>query len=518
MSVLETAPPRVSGSPAPPPTGAEHLERLRDERRVFIEGELVEDVTEHPSMRNAVRSIAGLYDALHDPELRDVLCVEADAGPPRLTHRAFRASRSREDLLATRDAIAAWSRLSYGWMGRTPDYKASLTTTLGPNASFYGPFADNARRWYERAQQELPFLGHAVANPPIDKHLKPHEIADVPVRIVRENDAGIFVSGAKVVATSAAMATHCFVGQTPNTASEDPAQAVMFIVPIGAPGVRLICRSSYEHSAARHGSPFDYPLSSRFDENDAILTFEDVFVPWEDVLIHRDPQRVRAFFPSSGFVNGFLFHGCTRFAVKLDFFAGLFAKVLECVGGMGHRSRRAMLGEVIAMRHTFWSLSNAMASCPDAWSDGAVLPNKEAALAHCVMGPDAYVRLVDIIQKTVASGLIYLPSCAADLEHPEIAPLLEKYVRGSEGIGHVERIKLMKLMWDAIGSEFAGRHALYERSYAGGWECTRLMVANEAIGSGRAGAMTGLVDRCLSDYDASGWAADPWRDASTGGA
>lgn len=512
LSPAGIAPCEPKPEPTLPPTGAQHMDRLRDERRVFIDGARIRDITEHESMRNAVRSIARLYDALHDPSTKGTLCAPADTGPSALTHRAFRAARSREDLVATRDAIACWSRLTYGWMGRTPDYKASLTTTFGANAEFYGPFAENATRWYAKAQHELPYLAHAIANPPIDRHLPPAEIADIPVRVVRETDAGIFVSGAKVVATGAAMATHCFIGQTPNTASDDDAQATSFIVPIANPGLTLICRSSYEQVAARNGSPFDRPLSARFDENDAILTLDDAFIPWEDVLIHRDPERVRRFFPDSGFVNGFLFHGCTRLAVKLDFLCGLFARALQCTGGIEQRSKRALLGEMIALRHTFWSLSNAMASCPEPWAGGAVLPNKEAALAYCVLGPDSYPRLIDIVQKTIASGLIYLPSSAADLEHPETAALLERYVRGSGGIGHRPRIKVLKLLWDAIGSEFAGRHALYEQNYAGGWECIRLMVAGEATSTGRLRAMDELVDQCLADYNESGWTHAAWTD------
>jgi len=503
---------RTDAAPAAagPPTGAEHLARLRDERCVHIDGERVTDVTTHPSMRNAARSIARLYDALHEPGRAELLTCPTDTGSGTRTHRFFRVARDRGDLMASRDAIAEWARLTYGWMGRTPDYKASLTATFGANAGFYGPFADNARRWYRRAQEELPFLGHAIANPPVDRHLPVEEIADVPVRVVRETDAGIVVSGAKVVATSAAIATHCFVGQTPNTVSDDPAQAVAFVVPIAAPGLRLICRPSYERAASRHGTPFDHPLSARFDENDAILVLDEVLVPWEDVLIHRDPERVKAFFPRSGFVNGFLFHGCTRLAVKLDFLAGLLARTLRCTGGLGLRGKRAMLGEVVALRHAVWSLASAMAADPDPWTDGAVLPQKQAALAYCVLAPDAYPRVRDIVQRIVASGLIYLPSSAAELEDPDVGPLLARYVRGSDGVGHRERIKTLKLLWDAVGSEFGARHELYERNYAGGWEDIRLMVAGEAQATGRLEAMEALVERCLEDYDERGWTGGTW--------
>jgi len=131
-----------------PFTGDEYLESLRDGREIWIYGQKVKDVTTHPAFRNSARSIAKLYDALHSGKMKDVLTTETDTGSGGHTHRFFRYARSREDLFAQRDAIAAWSRMTYGWMGRTPDYKASFTNTLGANAEFYGKLASNARAWY----------------------------------------------------------------------------------------------------------------------------------------------------------------------------------------------------------------------------------------------------------------------------------------------------------------------------------------------------------------------------------
>jgi 4-hydroxyphenylacetate 3-monooxygenase len=502
-------PPRTA-----PMTGNEYRASLRDAREVWLDGKRVDDVTEHPAFRNAVHSIARLYDELHEPTAGDVLTCPTESHPSARTLRTFRVARSSEDLVATQQAIAHWARMTYGWMGRTPDYKASLTNTFGGNPDYYGPFAENARAWYQRAQARVPFLSHALANPPIDRHRPVEETRDVCVHVVGETDEGIVVSGAKVVATSAAITNYCFIGQTPATASDDPDLAVAFILPIDTDGVRIVCRASYELAAWRQGSPFDYPLSSRFDENDAIVILDRVLVPWENVLMHRDPVRVRSFFPESGFLNAFLFHGCTRLAVKLDFLSGLLARALRATGGDAARGKRALLGEAIAWSNNFWSLSHAMARVPEPWHDGAVLPNRDAALAYCVLAPDAYPRVKDIIERSVASGLIYLPSSAAELENPATAPLLARYVRGSHGMDHVERIKVMKLLWDAVGSEFGGRHELYERNYAGGWECIRLMVAGDAQRTGRARAMDDLVDRCLAEYDESGWTDGPWTHGS----
>ncbi|HEX5998017.1 MAG TPA: 4-hydroxyphenylacetate 3-hydroxylase N-terminal domain-containing protein [Hyphomicrobiaceae bacterium] len=493
-----------------PFTGEEYLASLRDGREVYINGERIADVTAHPSMRNSVRSLARLYDALHDPARKDRLTSPTDTGSGGYTHKYFRVARSSADLVAQQGAIADWARMSYGWMGRTADYKAALMNTLGANADWYGQFAGNARAWHKRAQEAVLFMNHAIVNPPIDRHKPAEAVKDVFVHITKETDAGITVSGAKVVATSSALTHYNFLAQGSATVTEDPSMSVMFIVPMNAPGLKMICRVSYEETANRTGHPFDYPLSSRFDENDAILILDNVFIPWEDVLVLRDAAKILSFHPASGFMHGYCFQGCTRLAVKLDFLAGLLAKALRCTGGDAFRGNQSLLGEVIAIRHQFWAFSNAMALDPMPWTNGAVLPNLEAALCYRTFMSEAYPRVIDIVRRTLASGLIYLPSSAKDFANPAIDGYLKQYVRGSNGIGHVERIKILKLLWDATGSEFGGRHALYELNYAGAPEEVRLQVLKGAERGGILREMEALVDTCMSDYDETGWTGETW--------
>ena len=508
---IEVAPEdRIPAGRARPFTGAEYIESLKDGREVYIDGERVADVTAHPAFRNSVRSLARLYDALHDPQTKDVLTAPTDTGSGGFTHKYFRVARSRDELVAQQRAIAEWARLSYGWMGRTPDYKASLMNTLGANAEYYGQFAANARSWYRRAQENVLFMNHAIVNPPVDRGRPTSEVKDVYVTIQRESDAGVVVSGAKVVATAAAITHYNFLGQNAATATSDPDLAIMFILPMDAPGVKLICRNSYERIANTLGSPYDYPLSSRFDENDAIFVLDNVLIPWENVLVHRDPEKILSFYPRSGFLNGFCFQGCTRFAVKLDFICGLVAKALHATGGDEFRGNQALLGEIVSWRNLFWSLSNAMATNPQPWVGDALLPNLEAGLSYRVFAPDAYSKIKEIIDKIVASALIYLPSSVKDFANPAIDPYLERYVRGSNGIGYKERIKIMKLLWDAVGTEFGGRHELYERNYAGNHEDIRIQALIGARRNGTMDQMTALVDQCMAEYDEHGWTGDTW--------
>ncbi len=114
-----------------PLTGEEYLKSLQDGREIYIYGERVKDVTTHPAFRNAAASVGQLYDALHKPEMQDKLCWSTDTGSGGYTHKFFRVAKSADDLRQQRDAIAEWSRLSYGWMGRTPDYKAAFGSALG---------------------------------------------------------------------------------------------------------------------------------------------------------------------------------------------------------------------------------------------------------------------------------------------------------------------------------------------------------------------------------------------------
>lgn len=486
-----------------PMTGEEYIESLRDGREVFIYGDKVTDVTTHPAFRNSVRVTARLYDSLHDPAKRDVVTAPTDTGNGGYTHPFYRTPRSQADLYKDRDAIAEWARMTYGWMGRSPDYKAAFLGTLGANSDFYAPFAGSARRWYTESQEKVLYWNHAIINPPVDRDRPPDEVRDVFMHVEEERDDGLIVSGAKVVATGSAITHYNFIAHY-GLPIKKREFALVCTVPMGVPGMKLICRQSYAASAT---SPFDYPLSSRFDENDTIFILDKVKIPWENVFIFGDSEKASTFFPGSGFLHRFTFHGVTRLAVKLDFIAGLLLKGVEATGVKDFRGIQSRVGEVIGWRNMFWALSDAMAAQPDEWIDGAVLPHLDYGLAYRWFMTIGYPRVREIIMQDLGSALIYLPSHTDDFKSPEIRPYLDQYVRGSGGVEAVERVKLMKLIWDSIGSEFGGRHELYERNYSGNHENVRAEILFAARQSGLTDAMTGFAEQCMAEYDLDGWTA-----------
>ena len=487
-------------------TGSGYLASLDDGRNVYLFGERVRDIANHPAFRNAARSIARLYDALHDPAAD--LTTQDRHGIR--THRFFTSSYSAAELVAARDAIARWSRLSYGFMGRTPDYKAAFMATLGSNPDFYAPYDGNARAWYRRYASKALFLNHVLINPPVDRNKPVHEIADVFVHVVRETDGGAIISGAKMLATSSALTHATFVAQNSAVsleAGKAEDYALVFIAPMETPGTKLLCRRSYEQDAH---SPFDHPLSSRFDENDAVLIFDEAFIPWENFLVYRDVTRANSFYPASGFFNRFNLQAGTRLAVKLDFMTGLLARGLQINGTDGFRGVQAALGQVVAWRSLLWGLTTAMAMDPQPGAGGTVVPKLDYAAALRIFATASWPAVKSIFEEVLGGAPIVAPSGREDLLSLELRPLIDRFYRGT-GASAEDRVKLYKLVWDAIGTEFGGRHELYERNYAGNNEQIRVDALNFARRSGALDDCLRLVDQCLGDYDVNGWTSPTWR-------
>jgi 4-hydroxyphenylacetate 3-monooxygenase len=433
--------------------------------------------------------------------------VPTDTGNGGMTQGYFKAPKNIEESIAGRDAIAEWARIGYGWMGRSPDYKAAFLGTLGGNAEFYAPFEANAKRWYTFCQERVPFVNHAIIHPPVDRDKPPDQVADVCVHLEKETDAGIYVSGAKVVATGSVLTNYTFIAHHGLSPLNDKKFALVFMVPTNAPGVKFLCRTSYEMTAAVMSSPFDQPLSSRLDENDAVFIMDNVFVPWENVFVFGDVEKANNFFPRTGFLPRFVVHGCTRLAVKLDFIAGLLLKAVEASGTKDYRGVQANVGEVIAWRNMFWALTEAMVRDPRPWKGPYLLPNPDPGSAYQILATIAYTKIKYLIEQTVASGLIYLNSHARDFANPAIRPYIDRYMRGSNGYTAEQRIKLMKLLWDCIGTEFGARHELYEINYGGSTEEIRRYALFGAMANGNAAKFKGFAEQCMAEYDLDGWTA-----------
>ncbi|MFD7614376.1 4-hydroxyphenylacetate 3-hydroxylase family protein [Streptomyces sp. NPDC059828] len=451
-------------------SGHEYLESLRDGRAVWLDGEQVKDVTEHPAFRNTARSIAHLYDMARDPELRDVLTVRHE-GQDRSVLRAYHVPRTQSELVERRKAFKTWSEASFGFLGRSPDYMAAgiagfvSTPEIFKGEGFDG--RDNLAAYHRRMVEGDLYQSFTITNPQIDrtKAASEQEEDDLYVRVVKERDDGIVVRGAKMIGTGAVFGDEIIVGTIEPLAPQDAQYALCFSIPLSTPGLKFISRTSYEAQAR---SVFDNPLSARFDENDALLVCDDVFVPWERVLTYRDVDTTFRMWWFTPAYNNFVHQAATRFWTKLEFLTGLAILITRANNTYGLPPVQMQIGRLIGWLNIAKSMVLAAeTTCERVAGEGsAVHINRQIASAHRAMAGDLYPKVLAEIKMLAGGGLIQLPASGYDLRHPELGPLVAKYVR-SPGTPAEQRIKLLKLAWDALGSEFAARHEQYERFYHG---------------------------------------------------
>ena len=231
-------------------TGDAYLASLDDGREVWFNGERIRNVTNHPAFRNAARNTARVYDALHDSALKDKLLLTDRFGIT--THKFFAPSYSSKELAEAREAIVIWQRINYGWLGRTPDYKASFMAQLAEGHSFYEPYAENALNWYKKYAAKCLFLNHVLIDPPMDRSKARIDVREVYLSVDKDDDKGIYVSGAKMVATASALTHVTFVAVNSGTAARmetdrDEEMALVFITDMNAKGVKLISRPSVDN-------------------------------------------------------------------------------------------------------------------------------------------------------------------------------------------------------------------------------------------------------------------------------
>ena len=451
-------------------TGAAHLASLRDGRAVYIDGERVEDVTAHPAFRNAVASAGALYDYQARPENIERMTFVRDGGASEgyaRINRCWQLPRSYEDLVARRRALSEWAALSCGFLGRAPDHVASslLGQIIGIEVfRRHGQArADALVDYFDYASRHDLYLSYVIINPQADRNKAwGEQEEDLVARLVDEDGAGITVRGAKMLGTAVIMANEVLVANLQPLRPGEENLAISFAVPVATPGLKVLSRKSFEAAAP---SRADNPLAARFDENDALIWFEDVKVPWERVFVYRDTDMCRAQFHDTlghTFQN---YQAQIRLAAKTKFLVGLAHRIAETIGTAAMPPVRETLGRLAAQAAMVDGLVWGMEA--KGHREGAYfVPDKHLMYAAQVLTQDLYPTLIDTVRGLAGGALIMLPSSERDWHNPELAAIIEKTQR-SPASGSKERVDFLKLAWDALGSEFAGRHTQYEMFYAG---------------------------------------------------
>ena len=444
-------------------TGQEYRESLRDGRTVYVNGERLKDVTIYPPFQGIIDTMAGLYDLQHNPTHQSLLTYPSPTtGEP--VSLSFLLAETGEDVECRWRAEEFRAEATFGLMGRLPDFMNALVTDAAAAHTFLGQresrFGQNVLRYYEQCRDNDWCLTHTLVDPQIDRSRGPAEQADpeAALHFVRETDRGIIVRGARMLSTLAPFSNELWVGPFyPRKRGEEP-YTLCFAVPMDTPGLKFICRESYDSGR----SAFDRPLSSRFDEEDALAVFDDVLVPWERVFINGDIEASNYIL---GRAPGYaLLQATVRGTVKLRFMAGLACHVAEAIGRTAAPHVQAQLGELVANVELANGLVRASAQdVVTSRREGASLRALAATL--WVFIPQAQVRAAEVIRQLSGSGLILTPT-ERDFSNPEIAPYLEKYLQGKD-LSARARVQLFKLAWDMLGEQFGSRQLQYEWFYAG---------------------------------------------------
>jgi len=262
-------------------------------------------------------------------------------------------------------------------------------------------------------------------------------------------------------------------------------------LPMNAKGLRVLSRKSYEAAAV---SIFDNPISSRFDENDALIYFDDVKVPWERMFVHRDTDMCRAQFHDTAGHTYQNYQSQIRLSVKIKFMIGLAHRITEAIGTTNIPSVREQLGHLAANS----SMVNAMMAGMEA--EGSMrgewyVPNKHFMYSAQVLTQDLYPRIVNTLRELSGGALIMLPSSIHDFEDPKLKRIIDVTQRAAK-MGPEEKVKFLKAAWDAVGSEFGSRHTQYEMFYAG----ARFVTAGHSYRTFDWDGATGLVDSLMESY------------------
>ncbi len=324
--------------------GTDYIQRLKDNPpETWIGNEQVKDPTTHPLVAPAVKSIARLYDSQWEKDKRSYMLSKSPKTGD-LIGTSFLVPKSKEDLVRRRLMHKDWAEETFGMMGRSTDFMSAMLTAWYIHADFFGPYADNARNYFEYVRENDLYLTHVLIDPQVDRGKAPSEQPDefTYLGVVRETDAGIIVRGAKMLATAGPYADEMLVWpfHLRKPTEKDYKYAISFALPLNTPGVRLIARESFVRQ-----SVFDHPLASRFDELDSVVVFDDVLVPWERVFIYQDVERVNTIWKLNS--NAFTGHqSAIRLQAKLQFLAGLVMRATEMVNTNQFPHVQDMIGEI----------------------------------------------------------------------------------------------------------------------------------------------------------------------------
>ena len=441
-------------------TGEQYRESLRDGRAVWISGERVKDVTKHPAFKPIVDVRARLYDMAHDARHRDLMSyVDETTNEP--CNRALKLPKSRDDWHDKRRYVDAQMKEIGGVVVRMGD------ETIGELWSLYDgkpvldeidpQFSRNVEHHVFKALGADPFHVSANTDPKGDRSKRPQEQdPDMLLHVVKETDQGIVVRGAKYE-TAAAYANQAFVKPTIANWGDDKLSdyAVGFIAEMGWPGIKHICRTGF----AGRAPATDYPLTNRFDEVDTLIVFDDVLVPWENVLFYRHTRAASFIRATLHRYSAFPFVQRMLYIADMMIGAALFNA--RQTGLDKQQAVREKLAELACYREGINAHLVAAIALAQPSPAGLLMPNQSLLFTGRVHACSKLPAMMHLARELCGGQICLTPDQAAFAD-PETAPWLEKYYTVNEAWDSADRRKLLAFARDLLNSDHAGHRVTFE--------------------------------------------------------
>lgn len=446
-------------------TGREYINRIDAlNMNVWIDGQRVTGkISAHPAFKGIMKSQAALYDLQHEAGLLEIMTFQSNTTGERVGI-SYLQPKTKADVVKRRTMIEQWARSSNGMMGRSPDYMNTVIMALAASAHLLegkeNCFPENIRAYYDYACENDLSMTHTFIEPQVNRAQFYIEDVQEPIsaKVVERNDLGIVVKGARLLATQGGITDEIVVISGGEV--YDKAHGFAFSIPSNCDGLKFVCRESF---AGSH-STFDYPLSSRYEEMDSIVVFDNVLVPWDRVFYYDNIKVANTFIGVSSFMP-FTFHQViVRQIVKTEFMLGIVQCIIETINIGEYQHVQEKAAEIIIALETMKAL--VIKSEVEAKVDecGFMRPDRTTLQIASNVFPRVYPRFAEIIQQLGASGLMAIPTETAfqssirkDLDH-----YLQAKSRNAE-----DRVKIFRLAWDLTMSSFGTRKTLYERFFFG---------------------------------------------------
>ena len=438
-------------------TGKQYRDSIRDGREVWINGERVEDVPNHPAFKPVIDARARIYDMQHDAATQDVMTYENDGERFAIGSRLPYEQKDWED---KRRAVDHVMHDLGGVVTRMGDETVGEMWSLWDGKDILNEidprFARNIEHHIQDVIKADPFHVSANTDPKGDRSKAPQDQdPDMLVHVVRETDAGIVIRGAKYE-TAAAYADQAFLKPTiANWGNEKLSDyALGCIVKMNAPGVKHICRSGFANRNAD-----DYPLSSRCDEVDTLMILDDVLVPWEDILFYQHTKA--AFFIRTTLHRYSAFPFVQRTLSYADLIIGAALWNVKQTGLEKQQAVQEKLSELAVWREGINAHLTAAVATGEKSPNGLLMPNQSLLMSGRVHALSNLPRMMHMARE-LCGGQICVTPDAATFKAPGTKPWMDKFYSINESWVADDRRKLLAMARDLLNSDYAGHRLTFQ--------------------------------------------------------